>query len=90
LQQELVNLTSYPGAVPRKVFLMERIASLILSLQPRWKARAYNTFTCAWSASRLNQFKLEAVLSDALKIAMREQGFADYTDAFAQLRDKLR
>ncbi len=90
LQQELVNLTSYPGAVPRKVFLMERIASLILSLQARWKVRAYNTFSCAWSASRLNQFKLEAVLSDALKIAMREQGFADYTDAFAQLRDKLR
>lgn len=90
LQQELTNLTSYPGAVPRKVFLMERIASLLLATDTRWKVRAYNTFACAWSASRLNQFKLEAVLSDALKIAMREQGYPEYTDAFAKLRDKLR
>lgn len=90
LQQELTNLTNYPGAVPRKVFLMERIASLLLSTNPAWKVRAYNTFACAWSASRLNQFKFEAVLSDAIKIAMREQGYPEYTDAFAKLRDKLR
>ncbi len=32
----------------------------------------------------------EAVLSDALKIAMKEQGFHDYREAYAQLRDKLR
>jgi hypothetical protein len=38
----------------------------------------------------LNQFKLEAVLSDALKIAMKEQGFQDYHQAFAKLREKLR
>lgn len=82
--------SSYPGSVPCKVFLMERLASLILTLEQDWRVRAYNTFDCAWSASRLNQFRLEAVLSDALKIAMREQGFTQYRDAFAALRDKLR
>jgi hypothetical protein len=30
------------------------------------------------------------VLSDALKIAIREQGYANYYAAFAALRDKLR
>lgn len=90
LKQALNAPTSYPGAVPRKVFLMERIASVMLTLERSWKVHAYNTFACAWSASRLNQFKLEAVLSDALKIAMREQGFPDYSTAFAQIRDKLR
>ena len=69
---------------------MERIASLLLAIDPRWEVRAYNTFDLAWSASRLNQFKLEAVMSDALKIAMKEQGFHQYMEAFAQLRDKLR
>jgi hypothetical protein len=90
LQQQLTFETGYPGAVQRKVFLMERIASLLLTIEPSWKVACYNTFACAWSASRLNQFKLEAVLSDALKIAMREQGFADYSEAFGKIRDKLR
>lgn len=90
LQHVLTDMTSYPGAVPRKVFLMERIASLLLTINPAWRVAAYNTFDCAWSASRLNQFKLEAVLSDALKIAMREQGHADYFNAYREIRDKLR
>lgn len=90
LKQLLIFETRYPGAVQRKVFLMERIASLLLTLNPKWKVKAYNTFDCAWSASRLSQFKLEAVLSDALKIAMKEQGFHDYREAYATLRDKLR
>lgn len=90
LKQALVHETPYPGAVQRKVFLMERMASVLLTVNPAWRVRAYNTFQCAWSASRLNQFKLEAVLSDALKIAIKEQGFADYRDAFATIRDRLR
>lgn len=90
LKQSLVFATAYPGAVQRKVFLMERMASLLLTTQPQWKVRAYNTFACAWSASRLNQFKSEAVMSDALKMALKEQGFDEYRQAFAALRDKLR
>lgn len=90
LAERLRHGSSYPGSVPCKVFLMERLASLILTLEPRWQVKAYNTFDCAWSASRLNQFRLEAVLSDALKLAMREQGFSQYREAFAALRDKLR
>jgi hypothetical protein len=90
LKEGLVAATAYPGSVQRKVFLMERVASLLLTINPKWRVRTYNTFACAWSASRLNQFKLEAVLSDALKIAMKEQGFQEYSDAFAQVREKLR
>jgi hypothetical protein len=90
LKQELLHETNYPGAVQRKVFAMERMASLLLTLQPTWRVKAYDTFTLAWSASRLAEFRLEAVLSDALKIAMREQGFPEYREAFAAMRDKLR
>lgn len=90
LKQSLTFETTYPGAVQRKVFLMERIVSLLLTLNPAWKVCAYNTFDCAWSASRLGEFKLEAVLSDALKIAMKVQGFRQYREAYAKVRDKLR
>jgi hypothetical protein len=90
LKSELTFATTYPGAVQRKVFVMERMATLLLTVQPAWRVKAYNTFACAWSGSRLNQFRLEAIISDALKIAMREQGVPEYTEAFAAMRDKLR
>ncbi len=86
----LTEPTAYPGAVQRKVFLMERIASLILAIDPQWKCKAFNPFMLAWSASRLNQFKQEAIISDALKMAIREQGFPEYYAAYAAMRDKLR
>ena len=90
LQQALTRSTEYPDDVQRKVFLMERIASLLLTIEPHWRVKAYNTFQCAWSDTLLREHKLEAVISDALKIAMREQGFGDYKAAFAQIRDRLR
>lgn len=82
--------TTYTGAVQRKVFFMERIVSLLLAINPTWKVRSYNTFDCAWSASKLNENRQDAAVSDALKIAMREQGFPQYMDAFVAIRNKLR
>ena len=85
----LTAQTTYTGAVQRKVFLMERIVSLLLTINPAWKVRAYNTFNCAWSASRLNQSREDAVISDALKIAMREQGYSQYLAAYSAIRNKF-
>lgn len=90
LTHELTATTDYPGEVQRKIFVMERIAPFLLVLNPDWKVRAYNTFACAWSDTNLKQHKHEAVLSDALKIAMKEQGFPQYLEAFVALRNKLR
>lgn len=90
LRAMLTEETTYKGAVQRKVFLQERLASLLLTIQPKWRVKAYNTFACAWSGTPLNQFKHEAVVSDALKIAMREHGFKDYMDAYSAIRDRLR
>jgi len=90
LRQSLVSPTTYTGAVERKVFLLERIVCLLLTVNPAWKVRAYDTFACAWSMSKLANNRLDAVMSDALKIAIREQGFPEYSSAFAALRDKLR
>ena len=89
LRQMVNHATTYNG-IERKVFLMERIVSLLLTIDTKWKSHCYNTFSCAWSASKLGENKLDAVMSDALKIAIREQGFPQYLTAFAALRDKLR
>jgi hypothetical protein len=89
LKSELNAATTYPDDVQIKVFVMERVASLLLAMRPEWRTHAYNPFLCAWSTSRLNQLRHEAVMSDALKIAMREQGYNDYLRAFAHLRAKI-
>jgi hypothetical protein len=89
LRAQLTFQTTYPGAVERKVFLMERIASLLLTIEPAWRVRAYDTFRCAWSATRLGDQKLEAIISDALKIAMREAGLPEYVEAYSTVRSRL-
>jgi predicted O-linked N-acetylglucosamine transferase (SPINDLY family) len=90
LRQKLLELTQYKNGVPRKVFLAERMASLMLATQTNWKLRAYDTFKCAWSGLTLSKYPHEVVLSDALKIAAREQGFPEYLQAYGKVRDTFR
>jgi len=89
LSQELSVPTTYPGEAQRKTFLQERAASYLLTTQPHWRSAAYNPFGMAWSASRFREFPVDAVISDALKLAYREQGFALYLSAFAGIRQKF-
>ena len=89
LRQQLTHSTSYPGAVQRKVFLVERLAPWLLTQQPKWRTHAANPFNMAWSASRLRERPMDAVISDALKMAYRENGFPQYLTAFAQMRQSL-
>lgn len=80
--------TSYPGSVPRKVFIIERMASFLLATG-QWRCVPYSTYQCAWSALPTSQFKQEAISSDALKMAYKETQNQDFLDAFATLRNRL-
>jgi hypothetical protein len=88
LRQALTVSTSYPGQAQRKVFLLERIASLMLATQPRWRTRAADPFAFAWSMTRMRDYPTEAVISDALKMAYREQGYGEYLRAFSAIRQR--
>lgn len=89
IRDALVQPTSYSGGAQRKVFVLERMASYLLATQPRWRSRAADPFCFAWSASRLGQHRVEAFISDALKVAMREQGYPEYLRAFGEVRQRL-
>lgn len=88
LRDALCAPTSYKGA-QRKVFLMERAASLLLAVQPRWRSVAHNPYGFGWSMSRLREHPTEAFISDALKVAYREQPYPQYLHAFAQIRNRF-
>jgi hypothetical protein len=87
--QFLRTRSTYPKGVQMKVFVVERIASLMLSLDRRWITRSGNLFKYAWSASRLNEHPDKAILSDALKIAYNENGHPEYMDMYAILRKQF-
>lgn len=90
LAQRLNALSNYGSDVRRKVFVMERIATFLLTNENRWKAKASNPFRFCASPSATAWFHLEAVLSDALKVAYTVQPLPEYRDAFAFLRRKIK
>ncbi len=56
LQRLLKQETNYPGHVQRKVFILERIASVLLTIQAnRWKVSVHNPFLAVWSLSGLRK-----------------------------------
>lgn len=81
----LLHKTNYRDGIQRKVFLMERIASSILKCEIHWKVANYNTFACAYSSSRLNQFPSECIKADALKIAWNKTNNDQYLYEFNSL-----
>ncbi len=89
LRRSVLIPTNY-RSVQRKVFLMERIASLILALDSSYRIVPYNTFRCAWSATNLGQMKSEAVVSDALKTAKLVTGHDSYLAEFVRIRASIK
>ena len=85
----LLNRTSYRDSVQRKVFLMERITSTIILNDKLWKTGNYNTFLCAYSASRLNEFPGECQTLDALKIAWNQTHNDLYLDQYNKHINKI-
>jgi hypothetical protein len=75
--------TSYGGRVdvPMKVFVVERMTSLVLAIDPSFVTRVHNPF-----ATRKRAYKLPfAIVNDALKIAYRKEGHPQYLDVFRLL-----
>ena len=89
MQAELLRPTGYADGVQRKVFLAERLASVLLSLDPSFRTVRHPMALATWSASRLGGLQDEAIISDALKAALRETGQPEYRAAFARLRDRI-
>lgn len=93
LKAALCHATTYTGpngAAQRKVFLMERAASLLLTIQPQWRSVAHNPFGMGWSMSRFREHPNEAYISDALKMAWRDQHYPQYLQAFIAVRERFR
>ncbi|MBL8287802.1 MAG: hypothetical protein JNL85_07450 [Rubrivivax sp.] len=89
LKRALTVPTSYAGGAQRKVFLMERAASLLLATQPHWRSVPHDPFGFGWSTARFREHPHEAFISDALKRAWRDTRWPEYMQAFAAVRERF-
>ena len=79
------------GTGPLKVFIIERVASLLLWSQRQWVVRPYDPALLPLSPSPLARLLSVADLSilDALKIAYERSGFERFLSLYAQLRGRV-
>jgi len=82
LRKRLQAPTGYEGSVQIKVFVIERIASLLLSLQPRWRAVTHNPFEHRYVTEPDFGNPTFQLCADALKRA----GTAEHLQAFYEFR----
>lgn len=90
LGESLNRVAHYDRAVGFKVFLMERVASIILAQESRWRSVAYNPFVLTPSQFATSLFDTAAVISDALKTAYAKTGYEEHRNAFMKMRESLR
>lgn len=81
--------TTYGVNANRKVFISERLASLLLCLRPEFRVATANSFNFGWSTSRFRDCPELSYINDALKRAYRDTGFSQYMQAFIDNRAKF-
>jgi hypothetical protein len=88
---ELADILNAPtghrlGSAPIKVFIIERVASALLTCERRWRVIAYNPMKMQ---RFVEGYEYEQILMDALKIAYTVQGYEQYIQAFFRIRDEI-
>lgn len=91
LAQKLNRNRHYSLPTPAKVFVIERIVSIVLSVEPaEWKVRNFDsTLLLADNALLGGRYRDEMVTLDALKYAAGITGSRGYFDRFIQARERL-
>lgn len=90
LGEKLNYQTNYGNGVQRKVFLQEEIASLMLTIYPNiYKCIPANSWKMGWGQMGFQEFKNEMIVSDALKIALRETGCSEYIEEYNRIRNEI-
>ena len=72
-----------------KVFVMERLATLLLATDDRWRTAVYDPMTFAFSAPILATAWRRAIVMDALKVAYRRLKNRKYLDEYLALRNDV-
>jgi len=75
--------------VKEKIFVIERLASLILATQPRWHVESINPIPLPLIHGGSDEFKRATVMLDALKMAALRTRRAQYMETYWVLRSRM-
>ena len=89
LRRGLKSMGGEDAQRSRAALLLERLAAVLLALDPALSAQAISSTYSSNVPSDSHSLTNAAVLSNALKLAIRETGQAEYRVAFAAQRDHL-
>jgi hypothetical protein len=86
LARDLNRVVSHgTGTAPTKVFVIERLASLLLWSQPQWRVKAFDPLSLPMSCKASLP---ELIVLDSLKLAFTQTGIPQYLAMFTQLRER--
>ena len=77
------------GAVPAKIFVIERMVSIVLALDARWRVKHFDPLRLPMSGSVVSPYPADLLVLDALKTAAIETGHPHYLQMFTQIRETL-
>lgn len=77
------------ASAPLKVFVIERVASYLLSTNTKFKTSVYNPMQLPYSGSPVSMYLNELCILDSLKISFTETGFIEYIESFNKTRNLI-
>ena len=81
-----LNVVHDHGMVQAKVFVIERMASLLLVSSPAWRVSNFDPIRLPSSGSMISRFAAELVMLDALKQSANTTHHSEYMQTFSALR----
>lgn len=83
---QTTNHSSGPTAV--KVFVIERLLSLILATEPQWRVKSFNPMCLPLNYPGADWIGEQLIMLDALKMAAVATGRSEYMQVFASLKTR--
>ncbi|HWT54860.1 MAG TPA: hypothetical protein VN066_08625 [Rhodocyclaceae bacterium] len=71
---------------PVKVFVIERLVSLLLATEPQWRVSNLNSMSLPFAYPGADKVKPGLAILDALKMAAKQTGYAEYRQVYASMR----
>jgi hypothetical protein len=84
-----LNVAHDNGVLPAKVFVIERMASLLLVTSPAWRVSNFDPMRLRSSGSGVSRFAAELVMLDALKQSANTTHHDEYMQTYWALRTAM-
>ena len=86
----MLNSSTFYGKelLPQKIFVQERMANILMATG-QFKSKSWGVFDFSSSITPLNQYRSEAIMANALKLAWSQTLDPHYMDQFEKIKNEV-